>query len=105
MAVTTEQIANALRITKPNTTVNEQLTRYQKVAEAFVSRIAPDAPSDIKDEATIRMSTYLYDGPPAARGDAFANAWRNSGAGSLTAPWVVRRAPRVASDGSVVEAG
>ena len=98
MAVTLGQLAAALRLTDGSDPVEPQLsilTRLKGVADAHVEKVAPDAPDTIKDEATIRMCGYMYDAPPAAGGDRYANAWRNSGAGALVARWVVRRAEPV----------
>ncbi len=96
MAVTVAQLAQALRLsdgteapTEPELSI---LNRLLGVAEAHVELLAPDAPEAVKDEAAIRMAGYLWDAPTAARGDAFANAWLNSGAGSLVSRWVDRRA-------------
>ena len=45
----------------------------------------------IKDEAAIRMASYVYDQPNAPSRGAAA-AWNSSGASALCAPWRVRRA-------------
>ena len=37
------------------------------------------------------MAGYLYDAPPAGPDTRYADAWRNSGAASLVARWVVHR--------------
>lgn len=96
MAVTVTQLSAALRVgdgvTAPAEPQLSVLTRLLGVATATVSRVAPDAPEAVRDEAAIRMAAYLYDQPPTVQGDRYANAWRNSGAASLVARWVVRRA-------------
>ena len=46
------------------------------------------------DEVKVRVCGYLLDAPPAPSGDAFASAWRNSGAASLISRWQPRRAGR-----------
>ena len=61
----------------------EELTEVTRIL-AFVSesvvQYAPGASDLAHTEACRRMAGYLYDQPEAARGDAYANAMRNSGA-------------------------
>ena len=96
VAVTLIQLAAALRlgdgVTAPTEPVAGILSRLLDVSQAFVAIAAPDAPEAIADEATIRMSAYLYDSPTSASGDRFAASWRNSGTEALVSRWVVRRA-------------
>ena len=96
MAVTLEQLAAALRLgdgeNPPAEPVAGLITRLLGVSQAFVDRAAPEAPVAIADEATIRMTAYLYDAPTAAAGVRYSQAWRNSGAEALVSRWVVRRA-------------
>ena len=96
MAVTLTQLAAALRLgdgeNPPTEPVAGLITRLLGVSQAFVARAAPEAPVAIADEATIRMTAYLYDSPTAAAGGRYAQAWRNSGAEALVSRWVVRRA-------------
>ena len=103
MAVTLIQLAAALRLgdgeIAPTEPVAGIISRLLGVSQAFVALAAPDAPEAIADEATIRMTAYLYDAPTAASGDRFSAAWRNSGAEALVSRWVVRRA---GSDGEGV---
>ena len=103
MAVDLIQLAAALRLgdgeIAPTEPVAGLLSRLLGVSQAFVAVAAPDAPEAIADEATIRMTAYLYDAPTAAAGDRYAAAWRNSGAEALVSRWVVRRA---GSDGEGV---
>ena len=95
MAVNVTQLAAALRlgdgVTAPEEPLLSILTRSLGVADATVALLAPDAPTAVKDEATVRYAGYLYDAPSAPSGDRYAAAWRNSGAASLVASWVVRR--------------
>ena len=95
MALTITQLSAALRIgdgqTAPPDPILSILTRQLGVAQAFVELIAENAPDAIKDEAVIRMAGYLYDAPPAGPDTRYADAWRNSGAASLVARWVVHR--------------
>ena len=96
MAVTLAQLAAALRlddgVAEPEEPVRGILTRLNAAAEALVEKQAPSAPADIKAEAVIRLSSFLFDAPPAAQGDRFAFAWRSSGAAGLVAPWTSKRA-------------
>ena len=96
MAVTLIELSAELRIgdgvTAPDEPIAGILTRLSSVADAFIELQAPDAPEAIKDEAKIRLVANLYDSPPASAGDRNANAWANSGAGSLVGRWVQRRA-------------
>ena len=80
------------------------LDRLGAAAAALVERYAPDAPSVIKNEATIRCAGWLAQQPAASVrsesvGDirtGFApthtSALRHSGGMALLAPWRVRRA-------------
>ena len=90
MAVTIPELAVALRLSgdginlpAPQTAI---LTRLMAASVAYVEKIVPDAPDAIKDMAIIRHTTYMYDQPVSTR-DAYADAWVNSGAGSLAAPY------------------
>ena len=95
MAVTLVELAAALRlgdgVNAPTVPVAGILTRLTSVAVATINEHAPDAPDDIKDEATIRMAGYLYDQPTATAGLRFAFSFWNSGAAALVAPWIVQR--------------
>ena len=95
MAVDVTQLAAALRLTEgtaaPTEPIPSILNRLLGVAQAFVEITAIGAPDAIKDEATVRMASYLYDSPTAGPEGRYADAWRNSGATSLVARWVVHR--------------
>ena len=56
--------------------------RLAYVTEA-VEHYAPSAPDVVHDEAAIRLAGYIYDSPRAPSGTRYANALRNSGAGSM----------------------
>ena len=66
-----------------------------KAAVAIVDKHAPDAPDDVKDEATLRLFGWLFDsgqwdaGHPAVNS---AGALTKSGAAGLLRPWRVHRA-------------
>ena len=91
MALSVAQLAAYLGIESPDT---EQTAELQLLLDASVATIndeAPDAPTSIKDLATQRFAAYQHDQPFAARGQAYANAFLNSGAGSVLSRWRVRR--------------
>lgn len=97
MAITLAQLAVGLRITADPTAtldagVTAELTRVLAYATAVVQDRAPTAPDAYADEATLRIAGYLYDQPSAPGGTQWANAFRNSGAGSILAPYISRRA-------------
>ena len=106
MAITVADVAVSLRLIGDNTQelppgLLAILTRYVGVAEAHTGLIVPSAPEAVQDEIIIRMASYLYDQPPAARGLNYANAWGNSGAAALAHRWVSQHvAGETGGDGS-----
>lgn len=99
MAITVGDVAVALRLSGDGSDVplpqQAILARLLGVAEAYVDLLAPNAPEAIVDEAQIRLVSYLYDMPSAGRRDSYANAFVNSGAGSLLLHWTPRRVAQV----------
>ena len=95
MAVDVEQLAIGLRLSADGAGLTAAqtaiLTRLLGVSEAFVELRAPDANQAAKDEAVVSMASYMYDRPKAAAERRYADAWSNSGAAFIVAPWVVRR--------------
>ena len=51
------------------------------------------------NEAVRRLAGYLFDQPEAARGDAYSNALRNSGAQRMLLPYRLHRAGYADSTG------
>ena len=100
VTLTVAELRDAIRV---GSTVEETalVTRLLAVASAMVLQYAPDANSDIQNEAVTRISGYLFDKPQAPGGIMYANAGRNSGAWSLLLPYRVHRAgsTAAASDG------
>ena len=98
MAITTEQLAVALRliVSETDTLPDGQsgiLTRLAGVAEAHTALLILSAPEAIQDECSVRMASYLYDMPPAGARNNYASAWVNSGAAALASRWVSQSIP------------
>ena len=92
MAVSIKQLADALRVDNPeDEAVLENLTHWLRAAREIVNVRSTTAPIAIADACTIRLASYLYDQPLTSRGQTYGDALVNSGAGSLLAPWIVRR--------------
>ena len=91
MAVDVSQLADYLGIEGPDTSLTAELQTILDAAVATVNDEAPDAPTAIKDLAIQRFAAYHHDQPFAARGQSFANAFVNSGAGSVLSRWRIRR--------------
>ena len=90
--LTVPELAAAMRIGDGMSAVPEPqhgiLARLGSAAEAIVGRLAPDADEDVKREAIIRVTAYVYDMPESPGGDRWATAWRSSGAAGLCGPWI-----------------
>ena len=69
-----------------------EATRLLAYATTAVETYAPGAPANVQNEAVIRLAGYLFDRPMAARGAAYANAARNSGALRMLLPYRIHRA-------------
>ena len=111
MAVTLTSAALATAIKKPL----EVAERLLPVASILVERYAPNAPTEIQNEATIRCSGFLANQPasacsrdqvglPGGIAQVFAfrpstGALRGSGAMSLLSPWKIRRAGSIPGSG------
>ena len=108
MALTTAQLAYAVRLTAdaalaPDAALAAELDRHKAIADAYIAEYAPNAPTDVKDGATILFVGYMYDGPQVQPGGivlTYPVAWRNSGAQGLLARWRVRRAGVIGSGGA-----
>ena len=82
------------------------MTALGEAASATVERFAPDAPGEVKNEATLRLAAWMYAREPKpVQGVTIGgirldfrerfyspNAMVNSGARALLAPWRTRRA-------------
>ena len=101
ITLTTDALLNALRLgTTPEETSEAQrlLSFATQTISDYLGDEYTDAPEAIVNEAAIRLCGFIFDMPYAARGAAFANALRNSGAGAMLLPYRIHRA------GSVSEA-
>ena len=95
--LTVSALLAALRLGTTTEETNEA-TRLLAYATLAVEKHAPDAPEAAQNEAVIRLAGYVFDQPFAGRGNAYANALRNSGAESMLAPWVTHRAGVVGAE-------
>ncbi len=68
-----------------------EVTRLLAYSTEAVTKHAPEASDTAMNEAVRRLSGYLFDMPEAARGDAYANALRNSGAAGMLLPYRIHR--------------
>ena len=88
MALTIEQLAEAVRVTvsgMPPQPYLGILTRALAVAVATIDEYAVAAPETIKDEAAIRFVGYVLEAPLYARQPA--QPFVNSGSKALLSPW------------------
>ena len=91
MAVSVAQLAAYLGIESRDADQTVELQTFLDAATATVEKRAPGAPLAVRDLAVIRLAAYQHDQPSAARGQHFANAFVNSGAGSTLGAWIDRR--------------
>ena len=68
-----------------------RIQRFKAVATAMIQARIPTAPDDVANECAIKLSTFWFNQPPAARMSGFANAWANSGCGTVAADWTQRQ--------------
>ncbi len=85
----------------------ETATRLLEFAKQRVEKTAPLAPDPVANEAVIRYAGYMAESDYGAiRREEIgpmsneyitnhANAWRNSGAAGILAPWAIKRAGAV----------
>ena len=92
MAVTLSvaQLAAALRL-GDSAEETAEVTRLLAFATEAVTKHAPNAADTAMNEAVRRLAGYLFDQPEASRGDAYANAMRNSGTARMLLPYRVHR--------------
>ena len=88
VTLTADQLAGALRL-GDSTEELAEVTRLLAYSTEAVTKQAPEATAN---EAVVRLAAYLFDQPNAGRGVMYADALRNSGAGSILLPYRVHRA-------------
>ena len=64
-------------------------------ATELVERRAPDAPDDAQNKAVVQIVGYWLESPPAAPQRFGFNAWLQSGAAQILAPFIERRAQAI----------
>ena len=106
--LTLQQALQAARIVAstaniPGTVIAVATPMYNG-ALAMINRRAPDAPDDIKNLALERLFSYLWE-VNAAGARAAADPLRTSGAASVLAPYIVRRAAILSPDTTIRELG
>ena len=105
--ITTSALLSALRLSD-TPEENAEATRLLAFSTETISTYLGDtyagAPSAVLNEAAIRLCGYLFDQPYATRGSYFANALRNSGAGSMLLPYRVHRGGSVSGAEAVAAA-
>ena len=86
---TNAQLAERLRTSE----TDAALAGIALAAQAYIDALPMVAlPEPVRNEAYVRFSGYLLDAPESPAGGNWSNAWRNSGAESLTARWRRRSA-------------
>lgn len=90
--ITVSALAAAIRADETVTEITAEVTRLRSTASAMIEKYADAAPVSIKNEACVRLCGYWYDAPQASRGAAYADAFANSGAKAMLAPYRSRRA-------------
>ena len=100
VTLTVEELAQATRITAAGEAIPADfltiLTRQLASATAAVQQYAPAAPDDVANEAVVLFVGYALESPLTSRaGRAPSNAFINSGARALLAPWHIPVTARV----------
>ncbi len=103
MAVTVEQLALELRVIPASDATipagpRESLARLLAFATAHAETLVPGTPEVILDQAVIMYAGYLWDRPLSPQNAGYANAWRNSGAASVTERYRERRAAPIGGE-------
>ena len=95
LTLTTAALAAAVRV-GDSAEETAEVTRLLTYATTEISRYLGSAydttPAPVVNEAAIRLCSYLFDQPTTSRGDSYANALRNSGAGRMLLPYRIHRA-------------
>ena len=91
VTLTVAELRAALRLSD-STEETAEATRLLAYASEAVTQHVENAPDVVHNEAVRRIAGYLYDMPEAGKGESYANALRNSGAGRILLPYRVHRA-------------
>ena len=94
VTLTVAELAGALRLgdSAEETVEATRLLAYSTEAiERHLGSVYATVPVVVVNEAAVRLAAYLYDQPTAGRGDNYANAMRNSGAGRMLLPYKLHR--------------
>ena len=75
----------------PEQPILGRIQRFLAVATAMIDARIPTAPTEVANECAVKLSTYWFNQPPAARMSGFANSWSNSGCGTVAADWTQRQ--------------
>ena len=87
MAVGLQDVLTAIRV-ESNTVNDAAAGRIQSAVTELVDHYAPNAPDTVKDQAVIQAVGYMWHAPASAPArQNFSNAFHNSGAAALLAPW------------------
>lgn len=107
VTLTVADAARAVRVSPTDTTITAEITRLLSVATAMVERYAPNAPSNVQNEAAVRIVGYSYDAPfnPSVGRVVSPSALRHSGASGLLAQWRTHRAGIVGEEVAAAAAG
>ena len=101
VTLTLGQLANQVRYSVTDATSDvpdfyaSGLTADLAAATALVEARAPLAPDDQQNVAVTRLVGYWMDAPPAGPQRFGHNAWLQSGAAQILAPWIERRAEAI----------
>ena len=91
VTITVLELLQALRLGSSDAKT-AQATRLLAYATRAVEKHVAICPDEIHNESVIRLAGYMFDQPFSSRGALFSNAMRNSGAGSIMAPYRIHRA-------------
>ena len=91
VTITAVELCYAMRLGSSAEELAEA-TRLLAFSTTMVIKHVATAPDTIHNESVIRLASYVFDQPTAARGDGYGNAIRNSGAARMLLPYRVHRA-------------
>ena len=91
VTLTVAELLAALRL-GDSAEEHAEVERLLTYATEAIEQHAPEATETAMNEAVRRLAGFLFDQPEAGRGDAYANALRNSGAQRMLLPYRIHRA-------------